>query len=332
MKRIFFAFFVLLIAGSAFAMSTEAPSEIPAHVNWLLTVDFDSTDNFDSANIFLDDEKIVTMYTLANGSGVIDYTNEAVVLKAFLEDVDKSSKEGLILFVSFLGVNEGDHIVKAVIYKNGEQKEEQTHNVKTFSVLPENYKTEIEAQIKQLETLNAELTARIEEIDKMIEAKGGDVNALQEKVESLKETNAGLNSTVSDLQGEVTAMQEEQANQDSGLFGFLNPPAEGTKSWKTTSGTTGLASAKSDSPTLIYLGLFIVIVLVGAALYMNSKRKHYERVYKDFEYGWNDKVEKQRTREEKPEPAAIGYDGRPSFKPSASNENKPHMGELIRKD
>ena len=162
MKKIIFSLLILILMNSAFAMNVEAPTEIPKNVNWLLKAELDSENDYDTAEVLLNGDKVVTMYVLPDGSGLIDDVDESVVLKAFVQD-----EGNLVLYVSFLGINERNHDLIVKELKNGNVFDEKFVEISTFGVLPESYKTEIQEKIDNLDEWGIRMTERVSELDQI---------------------------------------------------------------------------------------------------------------------------------------------------------------------
>ncbi|MFH1239867.1 MAG: hypothetical protein V1672_01505 [Candidatus Diapherotrites archaeon] len=358
MKKILFSILIFILMNSAFAMNIEAPTEVPKNVNWILKAELDSENDYDTAEVFLDGDKVVTMYVLPDGSGLIDSFDESVVLKAFVQD-----EGNLILYVSFLGVSEGNHELKVRELDNGSVFDEQTFEISTFDVLPESYRNEIQEKINNIDNFGNQMTDRISELDKIIESKNSEISTLQSRINELE---SRYNSEVSGLRTEITELQNElNANKgdlenlytdfsaiqeiindqtERGLLSFIFPKTEDKDVVpETIAEETTEETVMNENPTMfavlpeinsiIIIGILIVVVIIAAFLFIKSRGNGFgsgNSFYSDTEFfGMDD------------EPHSSGkwaFEGEErkrskSEMPSAPKSGKRfHMGDLLRKD
>ena len=290
-KNAFFALVFLLLINAASALIIDAPVEIPTNVNWVAAVQFDSTGEFDTAQVFLDGVLMASVYTLPNGSGIVDSTNGNYVLKAFLVDEDNDSLDGLVLNVSFFGLSSGSHAVTARTFKNLGLVSESEANIYVFDALSTEYKAQMDAELENLRTLNQTLDEKIAEIETgvaslntLVEEKSSDFDAINTVVAELRISLTELQETLdeqgmADLQiyERIGAINESLSNFGTSFAGAPSVPfAEETdgsvpENFDSELLNTGSVTLADTGSLPMFLGILIVAAFVIVALYFRGK-------------------------------------------------------------
>lgn len=278
MKMFFFAVFFFALFGSALAQSLNVPSSLPSNVNWSFSVDLAPTDSFDSAVVSLDSKKLLTVFP--NGQITKDAFNGQFVLSAFLVDSDTATTSGLVLYVSVIGLEPGQHDLKAEVFKNGEITTAKNSLIDFFVPLKESFKPQFDSSILSI----VSVTDSLKEKNKALEEKLLSIEGL------IKETNTYLDEVDAKVKSELENMkavleekkEDEAANQvpvsedesalQQGSPSEQSVPLGGQPAQAGFSPLTGLANL-AKGVSWLHVFLVLAIAAVVAVFVFRSRKK-----------------------------------------------------------
>ncbi len=234
MKKILFAFLVLLLAGSCFATTIDAQEKIPAETVWSFSVTLPDADDFSDADVFLNGNRIMSFYTY-NGK-----------IKFEEEDVDKtkvfSNTEPIGNRVFFLvaPLSRGGQEISVEV--DGEEKTRK--EVDFFEIYDASESADLETQVNSVRNTATSLLNQVAALeDKLGQAlTQEDKQTLQSGIDSIRNTISGLEASIAEqeaatgqkidilaediqnLQGMTTDLNASMA-AGVGMFGLfdLNP-------------------------------------------------------------------------------------------------------------
>ncbi len=237
MKKIFFFCLLILLTAAASATSINVAEDIPSSVAWSFSVSFGSLDSFDRAEIFIDNEKIVTIYSV--GSKLI--LEENATNKKFVSSV---SIAGSSAYLSCLGLIPKDRTIKIKTYDDGGLVEEKTASVEFYDIIDKINSSALKSRLDELSaTVNgmradissfsgklkqgdesiAQLNESLSDISSSIESIEQQLESSNADIGSIEQSFAELNLAVESVEAQLRAMQEEaEEAKRSGLAGFIN--------------------------------------------------------------------------------------------------------------
>lgn len=278
MKKFALSLILLMsIANIANAIAIAAPSEVPQNVNWSLSIDFGKASEFDSAKIFLNEIEIANIYTLANGSAIVDKFDDTIISNTAIRGTDS-----IKVFASVYGLKAGNHAIKAVEFRQGTIVVENSQNIAAFAVLSEVYKQQMQTELDNLKELNSVLRGKIEEMN----------NITQQSNQSLSE----LKNLLNEMDKNVGTLQEKLNQTEQKDSNFLKELAKFKTGIQTIQGkvekietaksnaenqpitATGFVVLNEIDPAIAGMSLGAISIIAG--LYFTSKQQ------KSI-YGWN---------------------------------------------
>jgi len=209
MKKTLFLLLIMLF-GSAGAVTINAPEEIPSNINWSFSVELDPSNSFTKTEIYFDDLLIVNAYN--DKQPVIE---KDFVLKAFVFDKVPEDNTGLTVYVSYFGIEEGSHKIKTKTFNQGnltEEKELQIESIDTItaisgmSSLPEEVKQDVDLLMKGIIKINEDKTM-------MEELKNSTEQNIQEKTQSLQIEIKQLEESLQELNS-AKELEEKKAKHE----------------------------------------------------------------------------------------------------------------------
>jgi len=264
MKKTVLLFLVLILAGVS-AATVNAPAEIPANINWSFSVELDPTNTFTKTEIYFNDLLIVTAFN--DKQPVVQ---EDFVLKAFSFDKVPEDNTGLTVFVSYFGIQEGEHKIKTKTFNKESLIEEKEFELKAIdtiiaiNTIPESISEEVELWKKGI---IYKINEDREELEKLKESSEQN---LEEKTKSLEEEIKQLEASLAELNKiEEPPLEEnvEQKNKENNETVL----AEETEKGKESNALTGFYVFTVDHAW--YGAVFLIVLLVLLALFQMYKIK-----------------------------------------------------------
>jgi len=242
--------------------------------------------------------------------------------------------------------------------ENGSSFDEQTSEIRTFDVLPESYKNEIQEKINNIDNWNDRMAERVSELDKIIESKNSEISSLQSEMDSLKEKNNSLESDVSNLKSEMSAAKGDLENlyadfsviqeiindqQERGLLSFVFPKTAEQEAEEIleepqvteTTDTPTIFAVLPEINSAMLIGLVIVVIIIGAFLFIRSRGIGFgsgNSFYSDTEFfGMDDEPHSSGKWALGNERKNTGF-GKSESTLASKTGKKFHMSDLLRKD
>lgn len=277
-------FFVLsLVLVPAWATSVKAPDFLPSSVNWSFSVELDSTDSFDKAIVFFDQKELVSVFP--NGQTVKDPFNGQFALTAFTVDSDPSSTQGLVLYVSVIGIEPGQHEIKVDTMQSGSVKSTERKSIEFFAPLREDFASRFDMSIDSIIGVTDRLKERAEALENSMaqaQSKFGEVQSFKdEQVQALASMQEKLDGFVE----ESNAKLAEQADGISSLKAIVDPPKveEPFPAENAAEAKPGFSLPQIGLPTLPtglaslsrfpWIHIFLALVVVGVLVFLFARKK-----------------------------------------------------------
>jgi len=188
-----FLFFLSTVS----AASIEAPDIIPSNINWSFSVLLDPTDQFDSADIILDAQKIATIYS--NSQIVVDPFKGNFVISSFTIDTNPSSTAGLEANFSYAGLKEGSHEIIIETRKDGSVSSSEQHTIKVINAFSDDEAQQLKNQLSGIQ----------EDIDKAVSDLAASSKFWDEKIDSREQEFENLKSRINNLKSELSSLESE---------------------------------------------------------------------------------------------------------------------------
>ena len=190
MKKILFAFLVLVLAGSCFATSIEVKEKIPAETVWSFSATLPGADDFSEADIFLNGNRIMSFYTY---NGKIRFEEE---------DIDKtkvfSSTEPIGNRVFFLvaPLSRGSQEISVEV--DGEEKSRK--EIDFFEIYDAGESADLETQLNSVRNTANSLLNQVAELEEKMKGAltDADRQALQSSIDSVKSSVSGLEASITE--------------------------------------------------------------------------------------------------------------------------------------
>ncbi len=189
--------FFILFASVASAISIDLPSQTPAKIAFLFSVELPETSSFTQSQVFYDNKLIIT--ALNDGSVNIDSENGKFILKAFIEG-DTSPR----LYVSYVENSAGTHSIMAHSF-NG-TKIDQTNE--SFEVTSEfsSSSGEIDSLVSQVSSLETSLSSMQSNIETLNSDFGSVESSTQQTVQ---QTTEQLTSNLQKVQNKIKLLKNQ---------------------------------------------------------------------------------------------------------------------------
>ncbi len=325
MKKMIYLFLVMLLS-SVSAATVNSPLEIPANINWSFSVELDATNSFTKTEIYFDDLLIVTAFN--DKQPVVQ---EDFVLKAFLFDKVPEDNTGLTVFVSYFGIQEGEHKIKTKTFNKENLVEEKEFELKAIdtvtalTTLPEEFNQEVDLLMKGI---IAKINQHKEELEAL---KQSNEQNLEEQTKILEEEIKQLEASLEELNKIDSA--EEQPLEETDIIEGVNQTnlADDFSEKEKANLVTGFYVFTVDRAW--YGAVFLIVLLVLLALFqVYKKRSGEEPVFEEL----LDKA----VEEDKAIPAREGDEveikeldeiGEESFSEKKEKPKRFSIGDLIKK-
>ena len=188
--------FFILFASFANATYVDVPSQVPAKIAFLFSVELPESSSFTHSQVFYDNKLIVTAYS--DGSVDVDSSNGKFVLKAFAtEDIFPT------LFVSYIENSIGTHTIKVYSYNDTELIDEANESFEATSEFSSGSE-EITALVSQVTELETSLSNLQSELDSLNSSFGSLENSTQQTVQ---QTTQQLSSELQSALNEINSIK-----------------------------------------------------------------------------------------------------------------------------
>lgn len=270
LRKILTTIFIVFFIANVFALKLVSPDEIQENFPWNFSIELDSTDAFDEAKVYLDDQHIVSAYS--NGIVQINPLNGLFVEKSFIFDYDPASNSGLTLYVSHLGLKKGTHKIKIRTFKAGEELTEKSKNVLVFKALNSAFESntqkkidELNAKIQELETENSKLKTKLNKLvidETSLLGVQEQVNNLNVALNEVKKTQKYLKDTQTNMLKKETTTTVNKSKGFNPISGFNSLFGQDSKKVNETDilGRT----------ILPLLGLLVIIVVLVILIFSDK--------------------------------------------------------------
>ncbi len=199
----------LLFLSFAHSIGIKAPSSVPANVSWGFSVKLDPTEGWAKAAVKIDGAKVLDAYS--NGTIVLDPYNGQFVLKAFLLDENTSSTSGLALYVSHIGLSEGDHIISAESESGSESR-----GILSYVALGQNFASETKDRLWEISRQLIDNENDKRSIRRAAKADANRISSLEEKSRQAGVKLEGVSEQAAKalaLEPKVLALQQNALEQ-----------------------------------------------------------------------------------------------------------------------
>lgn len=251
---------LLFLTSIVFAtnISIESSNRFPAGTNWNSTIEYELNTSSE-LKVFLNDELIITIF---------EYNR-----KAFVDDTQNSSKllnynynNGLIN-LSLIGFEEGIYTFEAKLYNKGDLVEFDSKEIVFYDLEEKIYSLEntINSQEKLINSLRDDLnkkTIQIDELNKLNDSLKSNLVEINSNISTLKESDLNKDASLEKLSLDLNKLMKEENEKGIVFSGF-------------DSGLTGLISLGSNPLSLVALVAIILLIIVGAFLYNEKKKKDF---------------------------------------------------------
>lgn len=276
MKRIFTLLVLLLISCAVYAATIDVQDNIPAEVNWSFSISLNNTDSFDRTSILIDSSEILNVYP----TGQVSSSAGSLVLNAFTFDTNPASPSGLVLYVSYPGLDVGNHILKVETHSGG-SVEEVSAEVRFYDIITEINVGSLKNELADLKGKTEELEFKLTnmEVDdrvflQMLEQRQEEINSLSEKVDQFssrfESIEQQLSSSIASLQ-DISNTIEGLKNSIIAEFELIDSVANGeVEEGETEQPAVAPLIALGD----IYVGAIVigVIMLIILTVLVIKKR------------------------------------------------------------
>ena len=209
MKRILFAFLIVLFAGSVYGLSMNAPEEIPSNVSWSFWIEFDSLD-FTEAKIFFNGTDLARLDIYHGELSVVpDSVNDGLALSVF-----PSNQK---VFVSMAGLGSGEHSLKTEVFRDSEKIDEASATINAFESLGKEYKTELETTLQSIQDNINSFAVEINELKGTMDEVKTKVDEFTAKVGAVESNVSGFGETVSSTSSALAGIEERIGKMDGAL-------------------------------------------------------------------------------------------------------------------
>ena len=251
MRKIFFAFALVLLLGTAQALVINAPNEIATNSALSISIDFDGG-TWDKA-VKVDGSVVLELHSY-NGTLTVDSVDRS---KVVTESIDGSN-----IYLILNGFTE-----------TGEKKIEVSDveaNINVFAPISESeYSDEfksLKATIMSYADDIDELKNRADELNELVAANKSDSSEFQNKLDEFTSTVGGIQSELSGKASEAGVEQSfsdlEQSLEQQGIR--INELQEETEEF-TSTGFIALGDIQND-PRLALVGLLLAVAVVAVAI------------------------------------------------------------------
>jgi hypothetical protein len=248
MKRLLFAFLVLVLAGSSFATSIDVQEKIPAETVWSFSVILPGAGDFSDADVFLNGNRIMSFYT---------YNDK---IKFDEADIDKtkvfSSTEPIGNRVYFLvaPLSRGEHEIAVEV--DGE--EEARKEVDFFEIYDAGESADMETQLNSVRNTTNSLLNQVAELEAAALTEE-DRQALQTSIDSIK-------SSVSLLEASLAEQGEDTSQKIDVLAGDVETLQDRTNDLNASMGTGMFSLFNLDPGVGMAIAFVVIAILVALAL------------------------------------------------------------------
>lgn len=257
MKKVITIFLVLILSCVS-ATTINAPEEIPSNINWSYSIELNPSNSFTKTEIYFDELLIVTAFN--DKQPIIQ---EDFVLKAFVFDKKPEDNTGLTLYISYFGINEGQHKIKTKTFNQGNLIEENEFELKAVDTitamneLPESFSQEMDLLMKDIIKKINEDRTKLEELKNSTEQNLKEkADSMEQEINSLEETLNELNALkekAEETQGTENVLEDTNKTIDSGSKQEL----------KENTLITGFYSFSTEHAWKGVVFLFVLIILLG---------------------------------------------------------------------
>ncbi|MDO8538602.1 MAG: hypothetical protein Q7S21_06995 [archaeon] len=275
LKKASLLIFLIALTLSVQALTLSAPEKLVANTNWDAIIDLDSADSFTKTEVFLNNNLIITVFN--NSQTSIDPSNGRFVIRASVYDEKPSTADGLRMYISFIGLNEGTHSISVKSFNADTIIQERTQQINVINPLGTDYQAEIEGK---LDTKSADLQNQIGSSNQKLALIEERLNALLAKID---EVNANLSAQISstnrtkeveelqaqakELQSLVAELKQENSAQAQLLESKLDKP----KPIEFDLNGTGFLSLGAWWTKYLFIFLLgLVLVVIGFLRLKNS--------------------------------------------------------------
>lgn len=248
MKRMLFAFAVLMLLGSVSAASIDVEENVPANTVWTFSVNLPSGHDFDDAKVYLDGSRLISFYTNPSNE-IVAYDEDSARLFSSTEPV------GNKVYFLVSPMEEGEHRIKLKVDDSTEDEEE----IEFFEI----YDAESNESLKQqVDTVKGSVGSLIRQFNDLEEEIG---NALtQEDKQALESSISSVQSSVSELEAKMLEQEENDAARANVLLSEIEDLKD-TGSGEILKIGTGFASLVNVGPE-VQAGVILALIAVGAAV------------------------------------------------------------------
>ncbi len=252
-KYCLFALVLLLLLISAVsALSISAETPIVQGQQWSFKVEFSEVSNGTESQVYVDSEQILTIGKSQSGKlFVIDESSSKVI---------NTTINGLDLSVVFVGLSEGNHIIKVegdnyldeftvVFYKPMSKEEQQT----------------LQSNLAALQVEISSLKNNISNLQSENESKDAQISSLQMENSSLANSIQYLESNINLLEQEGKTNEEILSQVKEDLNVLLTEREEAMKS--PIAGMFAFGAQNSG----LFFGIFVLIALVVVGVFIKSR-------------------------------------------------------------
>ncbi len=334
MRRILFAFALVLLVGGAHALSLDVPADVPTNTPLSIAVEFDSLDSFSDAVVQLDGSTIVELYT-RRSSLYIDSSDKSKVLA---ESID-----GQKLYLLLNGFrSEGGRTIS--VEEIG--KEQQSATVNVFIPVSKDFEEEYLQQFNSLKnTIMSyandidDLKVKVDELEGLIASKAS-ASELQSKLDELSASIGGIQGSLDESASQLQTLQQSVDEQGARL-GELEQETEEF----IATGFISFAAIQNET-TLTIVGTIIVIIVIVVLvtkgkvslpklLKPKGKEKSIYTPSKEDEKITSQVLEEARKGKEEPKGAGKWAFKGGSWKPKEEESKRTgvsRLGDLIKRD
>lgn len=326
MKKLLFAFLVLAIMGSCYAVSIDVQDSIPANTVWSFSVRLPNASDFENAQVLLDGDSLIRVYAPSNK-----------ILSPDQEDIDKtrvfSNTEPIDNTIYFLvsPLAKGSHDIALKV----DDEDETEKEVLFFEIFDADEQGDLQSR---LDSLRGTVNSVVEQVNgfegRLSEAlTEEDKQALQSSINSTKDSITALESRLKQQETESNAkidvlLQDLEA-QRARINDLNKPLLFGV----------GFASLGGVSQELVGLGILFVVVIAAAILVVKFrdripvKKGLYGKPKKEeATFSKQDKDIAGQAMTEAQEETSKGKWAFGSKKQPKEESKRFNIGDLIRKD
>ncbi len=283
MKKFFVILvFIALFSGFSNALSINAESEM-VQGPWFFEVNFSSLDDFETADVFVDSQKVYSVIRAPNGFFETDSSSRIIN-----SSLDKSSGR---LAVYFSQLGEGTYLIEVESDRDIEEK--RVTFFKPVSVGEyESLQRELEDYSKEVSNLLSKIGS-LEEENKTLSSL---VSDLRNENETLYEQNTNLNLMLENIESKIVELEDEGKTKEE-IITVIKDDLQillDEREEALNNPLTGFFAFGAQHSSLI-LGVFALVALLVAGLFVKSKTSS---IYGSSLFGSDDLVEEKMSEED----------------------------------